>query len=62
MAQLTDDCFAFYGPLLPVAEAERLIAERVAPVRGREIVTLGERRRPRAGGRCRRPGRSAAVR
>ncbi len=29
MAQLSDDCFAFNGPLLPVAEAERLIAERV---------------------------------
>jgi molybdopterin molybdotransferase len=32
MAQLTDDCFAFSGPLLPVAEMERLIAERVTPV------------------------------
>jgi molybdopterin molybdotransferase len=32
MAQLTDDCFAFSGPLLPIAEAERLIRERVAPV------------------------------
>ena len=40
MAQLSDDCFAFNGPLLPVAEAERLIAERVAPVTGREAVTL----------------------
>ena len=30
MAQLTDDCFAFSGPLLPVAEAERMIGERVA--------------------------------
>ena len=40
MAQLSDDCFAFNGPLLPVAEAERLIAERIAPVTGREIVTL----------------------
>ncbi len=26
MAQLTDDCFAFNGPLLPVDDAERLIA------------------------------------
>ena len=33
MAQLSDDCFAFSGPLLPVAEAERLIGQRVAPVR-----------------------------
>src|SRR3984885_11774589 len=32
MAQLSDDCFAFNGPLLPVADAERLIAERVTPV------------------------------
>jgi molybdopterin molybdotransferase len=42
MAQLSDDCFAFNGPLLPVAEAERLIAERIAPVDGREIVNLRE--------------------
>jgi molybdopterin molybdotransferase len=40
MAQLSDDCFAFSGPLLPVAEAERLIAERVSPVAGRETVAL----------------------
>ena len=40
MAQLSDDCFAFNGPLLPVAEAERLIAERVTPVDGRELVSL----------------------
>ena len=40
MAQLSDDCFAFNGPLLPVAEAERLIAERVTPVDGREIGVL----------------------
>ena len=32
MAQLTDDCFAFSGPLLPVDEVERIIRERVAPV------------------------------
>jgi molybdopterin molybdotransferase len=42
MAQLSDDCFAFNGPLLPVADAERLIAERVAPVDGQETVTLRE--------------------
>jgi molybdopterin molybdotransferase len=46
MAQLSDDCFAFNGPLLPVADAERLIAERVAPVSGHEAVPLRE-----AGGR-----------
>ena len=40
MAQLSDDCFAFNDPLLPVAEAERLIVERVAPVDGRESVPL----------------------
>ena len=40
MAQLSDDCFAFSGPLLPVADAERLIAERVAPVVGREAAGL----------------------
>src|SRR6202451_2314668 len=40
MAQLSDDCFAFNGPLLPVADAERLIVERVAPVGECETVTL----------------------
>ncbi len=40
MAQLTDDCFAFSGPLLPVAEAERIIAERVVPVAEVETVPL----------------------
>jgi len=40
MAQLSDDCFAFNGPLLPVGEAERLIAERVKPVVGCETVAL----------------------
>jgi molybdopterin molybdotransferase len=42
MAQLSDDCFAFNGPLLPLADAERLIIERVSPVSGRETVTLRE--------------------
>src|SRR3984885_10668508 len=40
MAQLSDDCFAFNGPLLPVDDAERLITERVAPVDGHETVSL----------------------
>ena len=40
MAQLTDDCFAFSGPLMPIAEAERLIAERVTPVEGFSRVKL----------------------
>ncbi len=42
MAQLTDDCFAFNGPLLPVAEAEQLIAARVNAVSGRQSVPLRE--------------------
>jgi molybdopterin molybdotransferase len=42
MAQLTDDCFAFSGPLLPIAEMERLIIERVTPVAEVEGVALGE--------------------
>jgi molybdopterin molybdotransferase len=41
MAQLSDDCFAFSGPLLPIAEMERLIAERVMPVAEIEEVDLG---------------------
>jgi molybdopterin molybdotransferase len=40
MAQLTDDCFAFSGPLLPLKDMERLIGERVAPVAETEQVTL----------------------
>ncbi len=40
MAQLTDDCFAFNGPLLPVAEAEKLIGARVIPVSGQEMAPL----------------------
>jgi molybdopterin molybdotransferase len=40
MAQLSDDCFAFSGPLMPVADAERLLAERVVQVEGNETVPL----------------------
>jgi len=40
MAQLTDDCFAFSGPLLPVDEVERIIGERVACVGETETVAL----------------------
>jgi len=40
MAQLTDDCFAFSGPLLPLADMERMIGERVQPVTETEAVTL----------------------
>lgn len=44
MAQLTDDCFAFAGPLMPVAEMERLIQARVTPVAERETVSLAAAR------------------
>src|SRR6202043_1992116 len=40
MAQLTDDCFAFSGPLLPVDEVERIINARVACVSEIETVPL----------------------
>jgi len=40
MAQLSDDCFAFGGPMMSVDEAVRLIAERVTPVIDVETVTL----------------------
>jgi molybdopterin molybdotransferase len=44
MAQLTDDCFAFSGPLMPLEEMERLIAERITPVKETETVPLGTAR------------------
>ncbi|HEU4662216.1 MAG TPA: gephyrin-like molybdotransferase Glp [Pseudolabrys sp.] len=40
MAQLTDDCFAFSGPLMPIEEMEALIAARIGPVVEIERVTL----------------------
>ena len=40
MAQLTDDCFAFSGPLLRLDDMERLIGERIAPVAQVERVPL----------------------
>ena len=40
MAQLSDDCFAFGGPMMSVDEAVGLIAERVTPVADVEAVTL----------------------
>jgi len=40
MAQLTDDCFAFSGPLLPLHEMERLIGERITPVAETERIAL----------------------
>ena len=44
MAQLSDDCFAFSGPLLPIAEAERMIRERVSPVAEVETAPLAAAR------------------
>ena len=40
MAQLTDDCFAFSGPLLQLDDMERLIRERIFPVAETERVAL----------------------
>ena len=42
MAQLSDDCFAFSGPLMPLADMEKLIAERVQPVAETEVVSLND--------------------
>ena len=42
MAQLSDDCFAFGGALLPVEEAGRLMAEQVLPVSETETVATAE--------------------
>jgi molybdopterin molybdotransferase len=42
MAQLSDDCFAFGGPLMSVDEAVGIIAARVSPVREVETVALKE--------------------
>jgi molybdopterin molybdotransferase len=44
MAQLSDDCFAFSGPLLRLDDMERLIGERVTPVKETKRVTLGAAR------------------
>src|SRR4051812_22544990 len=40
MAQLSDDCFAFGGPMISVDEAVGIIAARVTPVREVETVAL----------------------
>lgn len=42
MAQLSDDCFAFGGPLMSVDQAVASIAARVAAVAGSETVELHE--------------------
>jgi len=44
MAQLTDDCFAFSGPLMRLDEMERLIDERIEPVAEVERVALADAR------------------
>ncbi len=44
MAQLTDDCFAFSGPLMPLEEMERLLTERITPVAETETVALAAAR------------------
>jgi len=44
MAQLTDDCFAFSGPLLSLEAMERLIGERISPVGESERVALRDAR------------------
>ena len=40
MAQLSDDCFAFGGPMMSVDEAIGIIAARVAAVKEVETVAL----------------------
>jgi molybdopterin molybdotransferase len=42
MAQLSDDCFAFNGPLLPIEDAAKLMAAQVPPVKETEVVRLKE--------------------
>jgi molybdopterin molybdotransferase len=42
MAQLSDDCFAFGGPMMSVDEAVSIIAARVAPVREVETVEIAQ--------------------
>src|SRR5258708_11042266 len=42
MAQLSDDCFAFGGPMMSVDEAVAIIAARVTPVREVETVPLAQ--------------------
>ena len=42
MAQLSDDCFAFGGPMMSVDEAVAIIAARVTAVQDIETVALAE--------------------
>src|ERR1700710_3119572 len=41
MAQLSDDCFAFGGPMMSVDEAVGIISARVVAVQDIETVVLG---------------------
>ena len=43
MAQLSDDCFAFGGPMMSVDEAVGLIATRVTPLVDVETVMLARK-------------------
>jgi molybdopterin molybdotransferase len=56
MAQLSDDCFAFGGPMMSVDEAVGIIAARVTPVQDVETVSLNE-----ADGRILAKGISASL-
>jgi molybdopterin molybdotransferase len=42
MAQLTDDCFAFGGPLMTIEDAAGLMAARIVPVSGQQRVALAD--------------------
>jgi molybdopterin molybdotransferase len=42
MAQLTDDCFAFGGPLMTIEDAARLMASRITAIDGHERTALAD--------------------
>jgi molybdopterin molybdotransferase len=42
MAQLSDDCFAFNGPLMPIEEAHRRMTAQIPPVTETESVRLAD--------------------
>jgi molybdopterin molybdotransferase len=42
MAQLSDDCFAFSGSLLPIEDAARMMAEQVPPIAETEAVPIAQ--------------------
>ena len=44
MAQLSDDSFAFGGPLMTVADMQTLIRDRLAPVAETERIALKDAR------------------